>query len=189
MSGGDLVLVRESAEDLFPADPVLGEVDLRWPGVSLSGCELAEGTVRPAGVVMLKVLGQHLPQMMLIDDQQPVEEFPAQGADDSLADRVCSGRLRRAGENPDAVRLEYGVEGAGELAGAIPDQKLDRSRALPRRSMHPAWNTGSKQPVTWPARSLIRNLIEAARCPRSIRKMRAACVVHAPSGFAVRPAR
>jgi hypothetical protein len=31
MSGGDLVLVRESAEDLFPADPVLGEVDLRWP--------------------------------------------------------------------------------------------------------------------------------------------------------------
>ena len=131
MSGGDLVLVRESAEDLFPADPVLGEVDLRWPGVSLSGCELAEGTVRPAGVVMLKVLGQHLPQMMLIDDQQPVEEFPAQGADDSLADRVCSGRLRRAGENPDAVRLEYGVEGAGELAGAIPDQKLDRSRALP----------------------------------------------------------
>ena len=26
MSGGDLVLVRESAEDLFPADPVLGEL-------------------------------------------------------------------------------------------------------------------------------------------------------------------
>jgi hypothetical protein len=44
-SGGDLVLVRESAEDLFSADPVLSEVDLRWPGVSLSGCELAEGTV------------------------------------------------------------------------------------------------------------------------------------------------
>ena len=30
------VLVRESAEDLFPADPVLGEVDHRRPGVSLS---------------------------------------------------------------------------------------------------------------------------------------------------------
>jgi hypothetical protein len=26
-SGGDLVLVRESAEDSFPPDPVLGEVD------------------------------------------------------------------------------------------------------------------------------------------------------------------
>jgi hypothetical protein len=31
LSGGDLVFVGESAEDLFPADPVLGEVDLRWP--------------------------------------------------------------------------------------------------------------------------------------------------------------
>jgi hypothetical protein len=44
----DLVLVCESAEDLSPADPVLGEVDLRWPGAGLSGCELAEGAVRPA---------------------------------------------------------------------------------------------------------------------------------------------
>lgn len=43
LSGGDLVLVRESAGDLFSADPVLGEVDLRWPGVSLSRRKLAEG--------------------------------------------------------------------------------------------------------------------------------------------------
>jgi len=48
ISGGDLVLVRESAEDLFPADRVPGEVDLRWPAAGLSGCELAEGAVRPA---------------------------------------------------------------------------------------------------------------------------------------------
>jgi hypothetical protein len=36
LSSGDLILVRETAEDLLSADPVLGEVDLRWPGVSLS---------------------------------------------------------------------------------------------------------------------------------------------------------
>src|ERR1017187_5377663 len=107
MSGGDLVFVYESAEDLFPADPVLGEVDLRWPGVGLSRCELAEGTVRPGGVVMPQVFGQSLPQMMLIDDQHPVQEFPAQGTDDSLADRVRSGSLRWAGENPDPFRREY----------------------------------------------------------------------------------
>ena len=95
----------ESAEDLFSADPVLGEVDLRWPGVSLSRCELAEGTVRPGGVVVAQVLGQHPAQMVLIDDQQPVEEFAAQGADDPFADGVRSGRLRWAGENPDAFRL------------------------------------------------------------------------------------
>ena len=58
-SDSDLVLVRESAEDLFSADPVPGQVDLRRPGVSLSRGELAEGTVRPGGVVMLKVFGQH----------------------------------------------------------------------------------------------------------------------------------
>src|ERR1022692_4279380 len=107
MSGGDLVFVYESAEDLFSADPVLGEVDLRWPGVGLSRCELAEGTVRPGGVVMRQVLRQHLAQVVLIDDQQPVEELLAQGADGSLADGVRSGRLRWAGKNPDAFRREH----------------------------------------------------------------------------------
>ena len=72
--------MRESAEDLFSADPVLGKVDLRWPGVSLSRCELAEGAVRPAGVVVLKVLGRHLARMVLIDDQQPVEKLAAHGS-------------------------------------------------------------------------------------------------------------
>ena len=81
MSGGDLVLVRESAEDLFSADPVFGEVGrLRRPGVSLTRCELAEGTVRPGGVVVQQVLGQHLSQVVLIDDQQPTEKLPAQGS-------------------------------------------------------------------------------------------------------------
>jgi hypothetical protein len=70
--------VGESPEDLFPADPVAGEVDRsRWPGAGLGWGELSEGTVRPGGVVVLQVLGQHSAQMMLIDDQQPVEEFPA----------------------------------------------------------------------------------------------------------------
>jgi len=68
LSGGDLVLVRESAGDLFSADLVLGQIGwLRRPGVSLSRRELAEGTVRPGGVVVQQVLGQHLSQMALID--------------------------------------------------------------------------------------------------------------------------
>ena len=125
MSCGDLVLVRESTEDLSSADPTLGEVDLRWPAASLCRCELAEGPVRPGGVVVPQILGQHPAQMVLIDDQQPVQELAAQGTVDSLADRVRSGRLRRAGENPDARRGEHGIEGAGELARAIPDQELD----------------------------------------------------------------
>jgi len=41
-----------------------------------------------------QVLGQHLAQVVLIDDQQPVEELPAQGADDRFGDRVRSGAER-----------------------------------------------------------------------------------------------
>jgi hypothetical protein len=48
----DLVLAREPTQDLFSADPVLGEVDLRWPGAGLSRGELAEGTVRPRDVLV-----------------------------------------------------------------------------------------------------------------------------------------
>jgi hypothetical protein len=50
LSCGDLVLAREPAEDLLSADPMPGEVDLGWPGVSVSGCELAGGAVRPGCV-------------------------------------------------------------------------------------------------------------------------------------------
>jgi hypothetical protein len=45
-----------------------------------------------------QVLGQHLAQVVLADDQQPVEELPAEGAGDSFADGVrpgaCGGLVR-----------------------------------------------------------------------------------------------
>ena len=86
--------MSEPAEDLLPLDPELGEVDLFGrAGACLGWCELAEGAVRPGGVVVPQVLGQHLVQVVLVDDRQPVEELPAQGADESFADRV--GRRRR----------------------------------------------------------------------------------------------
>ncbi len=64
-----------------------------------------------------------------MDDQHQVQDLPPQGADDPLADRVRSGRLRRAGQDPDALGGEHGVERAGELACAVPDQELDGGRA------------------------------------------------------------
>ena len=105
---------------------MLGEVDwFRRMGADLSRGELAEGTVRPGIVVVQQVFGQHPAQMVLVDDQHPVQELPAQGTDDPLTDRIRSGRLRRAGQDPDAFCGEHGVERAGELARAIPDQELD----------------------------------------------------------------
>jgi hypothetical protein len=58
--------------------------------------------------------------------------FPAQGADDPFADRVGSRRPRRADQDPDAFRGEYGIERADELARPVPDQELNRRRALPQ---------------------------------------------------------
>ena len=125
LSCGYVILVRESAEDLFSADLVLGEVDRLWGlSVGLSRCELAEGTARPGCVVMQQVLGQYLAQVVLVNDQQAAGDLPAQGTGHPFADGVRSRRLRWAGENPDGVRLEHGVEAAGELACAIPDLEL-----------------------------------------------------------------
>jgi hypothetical protein len=65
---------------------VVGQVDrLRRLAVDLSWRELAEGAVRPGRVVVPQVLGQHPVQVVLIDDQQPVEDLPAQGADEPLS--------------------------------------------------------------------------------------------------------
>jgi hypothetical protein len=81
--------VGESAENLSAVDPVLGEVDRLWVlSLGLSWCELAEGAVRPGSVIVLQVFGQRPSQVVLIDDQHPVQELPAQGADDPLADRI-----------------------------------------------------------------------------------------------------
>jgi hypothetical protein len=83
--------VREAAEDLLSADAVLGEVDLPWPGVSLSRWQLAQGAVRPGGVVVDQVFGQYPAQVLLVDDQQPVEKLAAQGARSSARRRRSLG--------------------------------------------------------------------------------------------------
>jgi len=43
----------------------------------LSRRELAEGTARPSCVVVRQVPGQHLAQMVLMDEQQPAGELAA----------------------------------------------------------------------------------------------------------------
>ena len=116
-SGSDLIFMREAAEDLLSADPVRSEAVLRWPGVSLSRWQLAPGAVQPGCIAGEQVFGHYPAQVMLADDQQPVTELAAQCADHPFADGVPSGRVRRAEDNPDADRGDYGVDGACELPG------------------------------------------------------------------------
>jgi hypothetical protein len=54
-AGSDVALVGESADDLLPADSMLGEVNWSGPLGSLGQVELAEGTMR-AGNVLAAIL-------------------------------------------------------------------------------------------------------------------------------------
>src|ERR1039457_1941234 len=115
---GGQVLAGKAAEDLFSADLVPGQVDLRRRGVRLRGWELVKGAVRPGGVVVLQVLGQDLAQVALVEDEQPAGDLAAQGAGHALADRIRLWRLRRAEKDPDTCGGENGVEKLRELGGA-----------------------------------------------------------------------
>jgi hypothetical protein len=55
-SGRDLVLVGESAEEWFPADPIGRQVDRRRPGFGLGWRELPECAV-PSGLVSVRQIG------------------------------------------------------------------------------------------------------------------------------------
>ena len=88
-----LILVEQSAEPVAPLDGIrvarcpLGE----WS----EGSGLAEGAVRPVAVVMLFVLAQHRCGVPLVGDEDAVEEFATDGADEALGDRVGPRRPHR----------------------------------------------------------------------------------------------
>ena len=89
MSGGSLVFVDQAAQDWFSADLPRAGVCFGDAGTWVTVRDaLADALVGPGGVVMLLVLGQDGAQVCLVQDQGPVEEFPAQGADQAFADCV-----------------------------------------------------------------------------------------------------
>src|SRR5271165_2781264 len=63
--------------------------------------------------------------MPLTEDQHPVEELSAQGADEALADRVHPRSLDSGTQDPGTGGLEYGVKGAGEVRSAVTNQERD----------------------------------------------------------------
>jgi hypothetical protein len=69
----------------------------------------------------------------LVDDQQTVEKFAADGADEAFGDRVGPRCPHRRLDDPDVNRGEHRVEGGGELRVAIRDEELE-SRPVSLRS-------------------------------------------------------
>ena len=66
----------------------------------------------------------------LVDDQEVVEEFPADRSDEALGDRVRPRCPHRRLDDPDVDGGEYSVEGGSELGVAVADEKPERRPAL-----------------------------------------------------------
>jgi len=99
-------------------------------GAMVIGDMLRDALVWSGRVVVRLILHEDRVQVCRAEDQDPVEEFAAQGADEALADRVHARRLDGGAQDGGAGGLEYGVEGAGEVRSAVADQAPDVLDAL-----------------------------------------------------------
>jgi len=96
------------------------------------GRALMQRSVRAVGVVMLCVLAQYRGEVSGSGDEEVVEAFPAQGADEALRDRVRPRCPDRGANDADLGAGEHGVERGGEFAVPVADQEPERSARSPR---------------------------------------------------------
>src|ERR1035438_10846929 len=90
------VLVDQAAEPVASsdADVVAGGREM---GAAV-GWLLAEGPVRPVGVVVIDVFAEDVAQMSPARDEDAVGALAPRGGDPALADRVCARRLDGRGD-------------------------------------------------------------------------------------------
>ena len=79
--------------------------------------------MRPVVVEVLLELAECCCRVPLIDKEDAVEEFAADGADEAFGDGVGPRRPHRRLDDLDAAAGEDGVERGGELGVAIPDEE------------------------------------------------------------------
>jgi len=72
---------------------------------------------------MLHILAQHDVEMAGAGDQEVVEAFPSQGADEAFRDRIRPGCPNRGADDPDIGAGEHSVERGSELAVTVTDQE------------------------------------------------------------------
>jgi len=85
---------------------------------------LAEGPVRPAGVVVIDVFAEDVVQVSPAGDEDPVGAFAPRTAGPAFADRVRARRPDGRGDDRCAGRGEDRAGRAGVLGIAVSDQEL-----------------------------------------------------------------
>ncbi len=121
------VLVDEAAESVSSehADARSGT----WWGVAC-GRALVQGSVRAVGVEVLEILTQDDVEVAWSGDQEVVEAFPAQGADEAFRESVRPRCPHRGADDADIGTGEDRVERGGELAIPVTDQEPEPLGAL-----------------------------------------------------------
>ncbi len=77
----------------------------------------------PVFVEVALILVKYNGVVSLVDDQDAVEQFAADGSDEALGDCVRPRRPHWRLDDPDIDRGEHGIEGGGELGVAVADEE------------------------------------------------------------------
>ena len=99
-SGCATLVAMVKAADLWEGDNVAGRGWLRGPGF---GTILAQREMRAASVVVLKICRQHTAQVTLIEDDNVIEAFATDRADDAFDIGVLPRRSRRGDDLLDGL--------------------------------------------------------------------------------------
>src|ERR1022692_738644 len=113
------ILVDQAAEPVASAN---ADIIVGWGAAGLAvGWLLAEGPVRPVGVVVVDVFAEDVVEMSPAHDDDAVGALVPGAGDPPLADRVRARCLDRRLDDPHAGRGEDSVERVGVLGVPVSD--------------------------------------------------------------------
>ncbi|HEX5299373.1 MAG TPA: hypothetical protein VFW50_20500 [Streptosporangiaceae bacterium] len=119
------------------ADQVTDDTPAFDPGGDIYGVAglaqrvfLLQPLMRAVLVIVPRVLGQYLPQVLFAGDQQVVQALAAKCSHEPFCERVRPRRPGRRLDHPRAVPGEDVVNCRGELAVPVADQELEPAGAL-----------------------------------------------------------
>ena len=89
--------------------------------------------MRPVAIVMIRENGEDPLQMLVVQDQQPVETFGANGPHRPLRHAIRLGRANRHAKDLNPTASKHLVKAVGEFLVPVADQKPERLWAFCQR--------------------------------------------------------
>jgi hypothetical protein len=134
-----VILVDEAAANVVTMDAIGG----RDGRNSLTrGYLEIDAAVRPSAVVMADVLSKDSLEVVMAEDEHPIEAFGPDGSHPALRVGVGSRRTNRGLSHTDAFGKEHLVEAGRELGVPIADQELDGASPISQIAKEVAGHLG-----------------------------------------------